>query len=54
MDRPYYSTPLLEIPDAETGLTPLEEQMETNRRLAAWLDRLAAELPTRERGGTTT
>ncbi len=38
--RQHYGTPLADQPDPRTGLTPNEEQVDRNRKLATALDRL--------------
>ena len=40
--RQDYGTPTADQPDPKTGLTPNEEQVARNRRLADTLDRLHA------------
>ena len=39
-DDERYGTPIAETPNTKTGLTPIEEQVDRNRRLAIALDRL--------------
>lgn len=41
-DDERYGTPIAETPDPHTGLTPIEEQVDRNRRLAAALHQLHA------------